>query len=60
MFPRVFTGTHVRHPAVKVLRGRRVRLVTQGIVAYADGERVGPLPMTCEVVPGALRVLVPG
>jgi diacylglycerol kinase (ATP) len=60
VFPRVFAGTHVRHPAVEVLRGRRVRLVAKGVVAYADGERVGPLPLTCAVVPGALRVLVPG
>jgi diacylglycerol kinase (ATP) len=35
-----------------------VRLDTPGIVSYADGERYVPLPMTCEVVPGALRVLV--
>ena len=60
VFPRVFAGTHVRHPAVEVLRGHRVRLVAKGVVAYADGERVGPLPLTCAVVPGALRVLVPG
>ena len=60
VFPRVFAGTHVRHPAVEVLRGQRVRLVAKGVVAYADGERVGPLPLTCAVVPGALRVLVPG
>jgi diacylglycerol kinase (ATP) len=58
VFPRVFAGTHVRHPAVEVLRGRRVRLEAPGIVAYADGERVGPLPLDCEVVPAALRVLV--
>ncbi len=57
VFPRVFAGTHVRHPAVEVLRARRVRLEAPGVVAYADGERVGPLPLDCEVVPGALRVL---
>jgi diacylglycerol kinase (ATP) len=28
------------------------------VVAYADGERVGPAPVTCEVRPGALQVLV--
>ena len=28
------------------------------MIAYADGERVGPIPLTCEIVPGALRVLV--
>jgi len=26
------------------------------VIAYADGERVGPLPMTVRVLPGALRV----
>ena len=42
---------------------RRVRVVCDGTVAYADGERLGPLPLDCEVVPGAVRVLgvpVPG
>ena len=28
-----------------------------GIVGYADGERFAPLPLSCEVVPGALTVL---
>lgn len=59
VFPKVFSGAHVKHPAVEVIRGRRVRLEAQGIVAYADGERFAPLPLTCEVVPGALRVLTP-
>jgi diacylglycerol kinase family enzyme len=40
-------------------RARRVSLAAPGVVAYADGERVGPLPVTCEVVPAALRVLAP-
>jgi diacylglycerol kinase family enzyme len=28
-------------------------------VAYADGERLGPLPVTVDVAPDALEVLVP-
>jgi diacylglycerol kinase (ATP) len=36
-----------------------VTVAAPGIVAYADGERIGALPLTIEVVPGALRVLVP-
>jgi len=59
VFPRVFHGSHVHHPAVTVRRARRVRLSTAGVVAYADGERFGELPVELEVVPGALRVLVP-
>lgn len=56
-FPRVFQGTHVTHPAVTVRRVRSVRLEAPDTIAYADGERIGPVPITCEIVPGALRVL---
>ena len=59
VFPKVFRGAHVGHPAVEVLRGREVTLEAPGIVAYADGERFGRLPLTVEVVPGALTVLGP-
>jgi diacylglycerol kinase (ATP) len=59
VFPKVFTGAHVSHRAVEVLRGREVSLEAPGIMAYADGERFAPLPATLEVVPGALTVLAP-
>lgn len=57
VFPKVFSGRHITHPAVRVVRGRHVELEAPGIVAYADGERIGPLPRTIEVVPGAMRVV---
>ena len=60
VFPKVFKGTHVTHPAVEIVRGRQVRLEAHGIVAYADGERFAPLPITVETVPGAVTVLAPG
>jgi diacylglycerol kinase (ATP) len=59
LFPRVFAGTHVSDPRVHVSRGERIRIDSPGITAYADGERVAPLPLEIEVVPGALRVLAP-
>ncbi|GAB3590926.1 diacylglycerol kinase [Angustibacter peucedani] len=59
VFPKVFSGAHITHPAVTVKRARRVRLQTDDIVAYADGERFGPLPLEVEVVPSSLSVLVP-
>jgi diacylglycerol kinase (ATP) len=59
IFPRVYTGSHIRLPVVEVRRAKRVHLDAPGITAYADGERLGPLPQTFETVPGALRVLVP-
>ncbi|WP_155342220.1 YegS/Rv2252/BmrU family lipid kinase, partial [Acrocarpospora corrugata] len=58
-FPRVYKGTHTAHPAVEIVRSAVVTLDAPDAVAYADGERVGPAPLTCAVEPGALRVLVP-
>ncbi|MEU2350704.1 diacylglycerol kinase family protein [Modestobacter sp. NPDC049651] len=55
--PRLTDGTHLTHPAVEVLRGRRVSLHGAGLVTWADGERVQPLPATAVCVPGALRVV---
>jgi diacylglycerol kinase (ATP) len=55
--PKLPSGELAEHPRVKRLRGARVRVVMDGAVAYADGERIGPLPLDVSVVPGALRVL---
>ena len=57
IFPRVFEGTHITDPRVTIYRGKGIRVEADGVAAYADGERVGPLPVDIEVVPGALRVL---
>ena len=57
VFPKVFSGGHIGHPAVHIRRVRKVELSAGNVVAYADGERIGPLPLTIEVVPGAIRVL---
>jgi diacylglycerol kinase (ATP) len=63
VFPRVYRGTHVTHPAVTILRGREVTIRPRPDLgapppdAHTDGERVGPLPLECSCVPGALRVL---
>jgi diacylglycerol kinase (ATP) len=58
-FPKVFRGTHVRHPAVRMARARRVAIeADRRVQVYADGERVGPLPARFEVMPAALPVVV--
>ncbi len=57
VFPKVFAGKHTGHPAVQITRVQKVRLEAEGVVAYADGERIGPLPVDVDVVPGAVRVL---
>jgi len=62
LFPKARKGTHVREAAVSIHRVRSVTLEAVGDGRrphpHADGEPLGDLPVTCTVVPGALRVLV--
>ena len=58
VFPRVFKGTHITHPAVEIVRSKKVSIVADA-VAYADGERVGQLPITAECVRGVLMTWMP-
>ena len=53
VFPKVFTGKHVSHPAVKILKGKEVDIDSDAI-AYADGERIGDLPIRARVAPQSL------
>ena len=55
--PRLRRGTHVTDPRVTVHRARQVRVYADGIVGYADGERIGPLPLEVTCVPGAVHLL---
>ena len=57
ILPRVRRGTHLGHALVTAHQARTVSLDAPGITAYADGERVGPLPLTVTCVPGALTLL---
>ncbi|WP_167154671.1 diacylglycerol kinase [Streptomyces sp. MBT27] len=59
VFPRVYRGTHLGHPKVATYRVASIGLAADGITGYADGERLGPLPLTAECVRGAVRVLAP-
>jgi diacylglycerol kinase (ATP) len=58
-YPKLYSGRHVTHPQYEHHRVRSVTVAAPGVVAYADGERLGALPLTVEVVPRALRVLAP-
>lgn len=57
VFPKVYRGTHLSHPKVSVHRVSSIELAAAGVTAYADGEPLGPLPLTATCVPGAVRVL---
>ena len=52
VFPKVFKGAHVDHPKVDIYRTKKVSLAAPAI-AYADGERIGELPVQAECMAGA-------
>jgi diacylglycerol kinase (ATP) len=64
LFPKLYSGGHIGDPRVHVRHARSVlvapdpALGARPPVAYADGERIGPLPLHVQVVPAALGVLV--
>lgn len=59
LLPRLYRGTHTTAREVATRRVRAVRLDAPGVTAYADGDPVGPLPLTIDVLPRALRVYAP-
>ena len=59
VFPGVRQAKHLTHPAFERIRARRITASAPGVIAYSDGERLGPLPLEVECVPSALGVLVP-
>jgi diacylglycerol kinase (ATP) len=59
VFPRVYRGTHLSHPVVTSYRAGRVELEAEGLTGYADGEPLGPLPLTATAHPAAVRLLAP-
>lgn len=56
IFPKVFEGSHLEEPEVSVETATTVRLDSPGISAYADGDRVGPLPVKIGVIPASVLV----
>lgn len=59
LYPRLFNGSVVESPSHRRVAGRSVTVAVSGVTAYADGEPIGSLPLTFDVQPGALRVVVP-
>ena len=56
LFPLVFSGAHTTLPVVGIERVCSVIIDAPGVVAYADGERIGPLPVTVTVDTAALAL----
>jgi len=59
VFPKVYTGGHVSHPAVEFVTASELSLDCGDRPIFADGEYAGNSPLTAKVVPGALLVCAP-
>jgi YegS/Rv2252/BmrU family lipid kinase len=60
VLPRVFKGTHVELPAVRVFRAAEVTIsADRPFTMYADGDPIGELPLRVRAVKGAVNVIVP-
>lgn len=57
LFPLLLRGTHLARREVRHVRARTVTVAAPGLVAYADGERVGAETCTISIRAGALIVM---
>ena len=62
IFPKVYSGKHVGHPAVTMVRTRRAEItIDRAMTMYGGGEPLLPMeagvPVAVEVVPGGLAIV---
>lgn len=60
---RIYAGSHIGQPGIRLLRGRRVRVTPlddEPMRFEMEGEEVGPCPATVTLLPGAVRLCAPG
>jgi diacylglycerol kinase (ATP) len=52
---KIYTGTHLSHPKISLIRGSRIEAYVRGgqedVLIEVDGEQVGTLPATFEIIP---------
>lgn len=57
---KIYTGTHLSHPKISLIRGKKIAVVTEKeedeVLIEADGEQVGKLPATFEIIPQNILV----
>ncbi|HYF78436.1 MAG TPA: diacylglycerol kinase family protein [Symbiobacteriaceae bacterium] len=57
---KIYKGGHVGHPKVTFARAKRITATsTQRVAFHLDGDVAGNLPVTFEILPGALDVIIP-
>jgi diacylglycerol kinase (ATP) len=59
VMPRTFSGNHVTHPAVRIERTRQLQIdADRPLWIWGDGERLAQTPITVEIAPSSLRVIL--
>ncbi len=56
---RIYRGTHLSHPKIKFLRGKKIEVTSEeeeDVLIEADGELIGKVPATFEIVPSIFSV----
>jgi diacylglycerol kinase (ATP) len=56
VFPKVFFGKHVTHPAVKIMRCKELEISSSAPI-YADGEYFGTGPIKIEMAHNSLTIM---
>ncbi|QQE78170.1 diacylglycerol kinase family protein [Alicyclobacillus sp. SO9] len=58
VFPKVYSGTHTSHPAVKMFTAKRVQVhASKPLLAHGDGESIGQSPIEAELQMGSVLVV---
>ncbi|MFJ6418266.1 diacylglycerol/lipid kinase family protein [Paeniglutamicibacter sp. NPDC091659] len=57
IFPSVFSGKHITHPAVRIEQVRSLTLRAADTRGFGDGEAVGALPVEVTAAPGVVKLL---
>jgi len=57
---RIYTGFHLSHPKISLFRGRGVEALAESakedVLIEVEGEQLGKLPATFEIIPRSLLV----
>jgi YegS/Rv2252/BmrU family lipid kinase len=60
ILPKVFSGTHVHEPTVRVFRAAEVAIsADRPFTMYADGDPIGEMPVRVRALRGAVTMLTP-
>jgi len=55
VFPRVYSGKHISHPAIEIVKGKELTVNAPAKV-FADGEFISELPVSIRIDPHSLQV----